>query len=136
MSRRGRKHKLTPELTKKIASIIAKGNTAKTACHLVGIGTTTYYRWLRTADEPKARKEFREFKEAIEKAEAFAAAKRIEVITKAMDAGTWQAAAWWLERRQPDEWGLKRRHEISGPDGGPIQHVEYVAEWGEDESKN
>ena len=29
---------------------------------------------------------------------------------------TWQAAAWWLERRFPDRWGRKQRHEISGGD--------------------
>jgi len=34
----------------------------------------------------------------------------------------WRAAAWWLERRFPARWGRRRRAEVSGPSGDPIQH--------------
>ena len=61
-----------------------------------------------------------EFFEAIKKAEAQAEARNVAVIqTAARDS--WQAAAWWLERKYPQEWGKKERHEHVGKDGEPIE---------------
>lgn len=33
------------------------------------------------------------------------------------------AAIFWLKNRRPDEWRDKREHEMSGPNGGPIETV-------------
>ncbi|MBW2675700.1 MAG: hypothetical protein JRD89_20230, partial [Deltaproteobacteria bacterium] len=42
--------------------------------------------------------------------------------------GDWKAAAWKLEKRFQRRWGMKtEKHELSGPDGGAIQHE--VAWW-------
>ena len=35
-------------------------------------------------------------------------------------ADDWRAAMTYLERRFPDRWGRRQRHEVSGPDGGAI----------------
>ena len=40
--------------------------------------------------------------------------------------GVWQAAAWYLERRYPDRWGLRTRLEHSTPDGRPMEHTVRV----------
>lgn len=37
--------------------------------------------------------------------------------------GTWQAAAWQLERGWPEHFARTERHELSGPDGGPVESV-------------
>jgi hypothetical protein len=34
----------------------------------------------------------------------------------------WKAAAFYLERTDPENWGRSTRHEHSGPDGTPIRH--------------
>ena len=33
----------------------------------------------------------------------------------------WQASAWRLERKQPDKFGKKDKHELTGKDGKPIE---------------
>lgn len=37
------------------------------------------------------------------------------------------AAQFWLTNRQPQNWKMRRSHEVSGPDGGPIQTENKVS---------
>ena len=50
------------------------------------------------------------FSVAIKKAEAECKVARIQTILKASKK-SWQAAAWWLERRCPDEYGRNAKEE-------------------------
>lgn len=63
---------------------------------------------------------YREFREAIKGAEAQAEAAAVVVIREAMPT-SWQAAAWYLERRYPDRYARRERTEVSGPGGGPLR---------------
>ena len=114
--------KLTTELTERICLAIRLGNYAKVAAEMAGIGETTFYRWLEMAEKPNARKDYREFRESIKRAEAEAEVSRVARIVQAADNGTWQAAAWYLERKHGERWGRndKLRQEISGPNGTPV----------------
>ncbi len=49
------------------------------------------------------------FAAAVQVAEAQAEARATEVLFSAIEAGDWQAAAWWLERRNPWLWSPSRR---------------------------
>ena len=60
------------------------------------------------------------FDSAIKEAEAEAIAGRIQCIQKAEDH-SWQAAAWWLERRYPQDFGRTIR-EHTGMDFAPVKH--------------
>ena len=128
--------KLTPELQKDICDIISRGNYAKTACEYVDITEATYYDWKNKGEKAKSGKFF-EFLKSIKKAEATARVLYLEVIRKAANDGTWQAAGWFLERKYPDEWGRKERTEITGKDGGPIEVKSYAIispeDWPDDE---
>lgn len=119
--KRGAKSKLTPETVEKIAASIRAGNYAKVACASAGISESVYYKWLDEAKAPGASKELLEFMELVERAEAEAEAIKVAQVAKAATK-TWQAAAWFLERKHGERWGRndKLRQEISGPDGGPI----------------
>lgn len=51
---------------------------------------------------------FSEFSEAVKKAASEAEVRNVLTIRDA-SAKTWQAAAWWLERRYPEKWGKQPR---------------------------
>lgn len=91
--------KLTDELTEQLVGIFTEGQTSiETACALVGIGPRTYYDWM--ANNPQ-------FSQTIRKARAQAVQGYLQIISTAAKNGTWQAAAWWLERVLPEQYGRK-----------------------------
>jgi transposase len=113
----GRPSKLTPETAQKITAAIAAGNYLEVAAAHGGIVYGTLNTWMRKGAAANSG-QYREFYEAVKRAEADAEMLRIARISKAGSEGNWQADAWYLERRYPDRWG--RRTEVSGPGGGPI----------------
>lgn len=117
-----RPSKLTPETTEKITRAIRAGNHATVSARLAGIGETTYFRWMAEGEKEDAEPEYREFWESVKRAEAEAEIRAIALIRQAAEQGTWQASAWYLERKHPERWGKndKIRQEISGPNGTPI----------------
>jgi hypothetical protein len=117
----GRRLKLTPELIEQAAKLIAGGNYASTVFQMLGVGESTWYRWLEKGRDSKGRSIYREFWEAIQKAEAAAEARAVSGIM-ASGRRNWTAYAWYLERKFPDRWGHKAKiqQEISGPGGQPV----------------
>ena len=115
--------KLTKEVRDKIVKAISAGAYATVAAKAAGIGESTYFRWLDEAQKPNAKPELVEFRESVKEAEAQAEIANIALIRTAAQAGTWQAAAWYLERKHAERWGrtTKLQAELSGPDGSPIQ---------------
>lgn len=119
----GRTTKLTPEVQERIIQALTAGNYQEVAAQYAGINPSTYYKWLHEAREENASEELKEFLEAVEKARAQAEVRSVALIQNAANGGTWQAAAWWLERSKPTKWGRQAKitQEISGPEGGPIE---------------
>lgn len=91
-----RKSKYTPEVIEKLTQALAMGATYELACGYAGIGASTFYEWL--AAKP-------EFAETVKGAEGKAAVGWLAKIEKAATNGAWQAAAWKLERRYPEQYG-------------------------------
>jgi hypothetical protein len=98
-----------------LVQALAAGNTRRTSASQAGVSHETFYRWFR--DDVT-------FHDAVEKAEADAEARAVAIVVRAAVGGTWQAAAWWLERRRQDTYALHPKMELSGPGGGPIQTEE------------
>jgi hypothetical protein len=112
--------KLTKEVQDKIVFALRAGNYQETAARYAGIDGATFYRWMsRGAEEETGI--YSEFCEAVEKAKAEAEVRDVTLIDKAAKDGSWQAAAWKLERKFPNKWGRVNRTEISGPDGAPVK---------------
>lgn len=103
-----------------------QGQFLSTACDLAGIHRSTVARWVRRGEEAQIAMEvdgadidphelaYCDISDAIKKARAAAQIRALSVIHQAADSGTWQAAAWYLERAFPERWG--RFHRTSSDD--------------------
>lgn len=96
--------KFTPERTSIIIRALREGNTQEVSSRLAGISRTLFRDWRTKGKEGDPR--YAQFAEDIDNALAEAEAEMVaRVRTASFD--TWQAAAWWLERRKPDDWGKR-----------------------------
>lgn len=102
------KTKLTPDIQKKIGDNITLGMPLKFAAEATGITEVTFYNWLKRG-ENESKGKFFEFAEHIKACKAKAVQLHLKLITKAATDGNWQASAWILERRHPEEFGRKDR---------------------------
>lgn len=125
---------LTPERQQTILDLIAAGNYIDTATKAAGISHTTLYNWISRGTAERERLQanpdseldpkeqpFLEFVEESEKAFAIAEARNMAIIQRAAHEGTWQAAAWILERTRGKRYQRVDKSEISGPEGGPLR---------------
>lgn len=95
--------KYTPERVEKIVNAIAVGATFTHACNYAGIDLDTFANW---------RRRYSEFSEAIKEAEGRAVIGWLARIEAAAKEGAWQAAAWKLERRYPQDFARRDRMPI------------------------
>jgi transposase len=103
--------KLTDDLQLRILTALRIGSTHAQAALVAGVSESTFHRWMHDG-EHAARGRFREFWEAVKRAEAEAAVRWLAIIDKSANEGAWQAAAWKLERRFPNEWGRRDRVQV------------------------
>jgi transposase len=107
VARRGQIPKLTPERHRVIVDSIAAGVPRKFAAQRAGVTERCLYKWLaRGRQGGKRNAAYVQLVQALQKAEADAVARNVAVVQKAANT-TWQAAAWWLERRYHAEFGRK-----------------------------
>jgi transposase len=116
----GRPTKLNQETHDRIVNAIRAGNYQDTAAAYAGIDEATFYRWMERGRE-ETEGIYCEFRKAVENAKAAAEVRDVALIDRAAQDGSWQAAAWKLERKFPNKWGRVNRTEISGPDGAPVK---------------
>lgn len=114
-----------PALVKRLIDAVLAGNTYTNATALAGINYRTFMLWMAEgralADSNCHKDNFKaQIFHSIKEAESKAIHRNVMVIQRAARK-QWQAAAWYLERRLPNEWGRHERIEQVGAGGGPIQ---------------
>ena len=87
--------KYNPDRVKTVCEALAIGLPRWVSAARAGIDHDTLLRWEHR---------YGEFADAIKKAEADAVARNVALIQAAAPK-SWQAAAWWLERKYTTEWG-------------------------------
>jgi hypothetical protein len=139
MAKVGRKTKYNKDVINKICSLIESGATSENAFMQAGISVSTGHRWLDPEDDqnPLTPEQISEFRERMEGAKA----KRITVLANRVirasepiylrdednsivtddegrpiiyKHGDWRAAAWYLERTEPETYARKEKVEHSG----------------------
>lgn len=132
------KSKLTRELIEKAVKIIERGNYDKVAIDILGISSVTWYGWMRQG-EMDASKGINSLKayffNSIKKAEATAIDRNLSIIQKAATEGNWQASAWYLERKYPEQWGKRDNVNLTTDKDGFRIEVEYVSGRGNDNGR-
>lgn len=124
-SKNGRPTKLTPEVQASIVQAISAGNYLKHAAMYAGVCADSVNYWCKRGEREHAGIYFA-FSEAVKKAEAAAVARNVAIIQQAAHK-SWQAAAWWLERKFPDDFALHTHNELTGKGGGPVSVTVVVA---------
>lgn len=109
-----------------LTQALTAGHYLDRACKIAGISRSTVYRWLDIAAEAEEsespdpeRQPYLEVAEAIRKAREAAAHRAMISIQNAVAEGTWQAAAWYLERTDREHYG--RYTQVAGSDGGAVK---------------
>lgn len=124
-------HKIDPDIVKRLEDALKVGNYVEDACEYAGLSRYTLYKWLRRGKAEidriqeghkpdPAEDVYVNIVNTIEKARAEAVVRNVTLIQNAARDGSWQAAAWWLERTRPSQFGRRLATEVSGPDGGPV----------------
>ena len=104
----GRPSKFSPEAAAAVLEHVRRGATRGLAANAAGLGRSTFMRWMARGKKER-RGPFRDFWDALKKAEAESVMELLQRINAAAERGTWQAAAWWLERRYPEEFSTHGR---------------------------
>jgi hypothetical protein len=120
-----RRTSLDSATSERICGLLRLGNTIEVAARASGVCRDTIYEWLNRAK--KGEEPFAGFADDFDQAIAEAQQRTLRLILDAAEHGNekvgpqWQAAAWIMERRWPNEWGRRERVEHSGPEGRPIE---------------
>ena len=103
----------------KLCEALLGGNTIKNSCALASIDETTYHRYIaegRHAEEGSPLEKFcTRVRAAIAEAE-----QRAVLLIQIAAKKNWQAAAWFLERRSPKEWGRTDRMRLGSDEESPL----------------
>jgi hypothetical protein len=115
--------KYTPELHEQIVAYIRQGYPKTTTFRLVGLHQDTGFDWLRYGRErPDDYPHYVKLAEDIEHAIAEVQAERVDqILAAARDPKNWTAAAWYLERTDPQTWGRKDRVQVDAGDQPLLQ---------------
>lgn len=117
-----RKTKLTKDLIEQAEKLIKLGNYNTTVTQYLGIHQSTWYKWMQDGENAKSGLK-KELFDRIKSAESHAEIRNVQLIQNAGN-NTWQAAAWYLERKFPDRWGNKEKMQLSGDVG--VQIVDNI----------
>ena len=106
--------KLTKEVEKRLAYALELGTTYKLAFQYAGICYKTFRNWMKRGENyslkpghPPEKDKYVHFLHHIKKSSAVGAIEMLKIIKKAAPEN-WQAAAWMLERRFPEDYGRNR----------------------------
>jgi hypothetical protein len=126
MARRGRPTLFTPVNREKILTAIRLGAADMICGATAGVEYSTIRKWVERG-ERETKGEYFDFALALKAAKGERVNRWLAMIEKAAQIGTWQAAAWKLERLYSELYGRTvQRIEQVGPDGKVVKPETHV----------
>jgi hypothetical protein len=118
--RTGRPTKLTAKAAERIVAAVRAGATRQVAAEVAGVARSTLQLWVAKGQGTRAPKAHRDL---VEQLTAAVAQREVQAHAHIARAGTtdWRADAWYLAYVRG--YRLTSRHELTGPDGGPLEVV-------------
>jgi len=120
--RNGRHTLLTDEMQAEIVALLRRGNFLNHACDIMQVSYMTVLDWMRRGEEEIKQglddEKHARFNKAIKAAQGCFIDENIQVMREGFER--WQASAWLLERKFPQQFGEVKRMEMTGAEGGPI----------------
>lgn len=105
---RGAKEKLTKPMIKEATRLKKAGVNHKDIAAYIGVAPQTLSTWIH---HPRTKNQ-KEFAEAMKKTEADYKASLLAIIYNNAKKQSWQAAAWLLERKYPEEFARQDRTQV------------------------
>lgn len=106
---------LTPEVQRELCKLIAAGNYAVQAAKQLKISEQDYYGWIRRGMRD-SEGIYHDFAMEVLRAEAISEHRALATISKNATSD-WKAAGWWLERRFPKRWAMRKAEAAEGDAG-------------------
>lgn len=130
-TKKGPPTKCTDAFIERVIECIEKGLPKGKAFTLGGVNEQTGFDWLAEVrkDREKAHPQWVKLYDALEGALARHEDELVDVIRSTATSGmpnTWQAAAWLLERRNPNDWARRDKVEVEAGDKPLIQLNQVV----------
>lgn len=132
MARRpGRPSALTPEVREGLLQAFRLGATVKIACGAMGVGETSFYRWMARGESATSG-QYREFWQDVNVARDRGDLELLALVRKASKKDG-RLALELLSRRHPKAYARQDRTTVrhEGHDGGPVKVAAVVANLGD-----
>lgn len=134
----GRPSKLNDALHEAIVKILRTGCTVETAAENAGISKRTLQSWLQKGEDAETRSDagdkltaadqrYMALAQDVRRARSEAEVRALATIQRAAADGTWQAAAWYLERSFPERYASKRQPKSVGRPVGAVSAPDRAA---------
>jgi predicted DNA-binding transcriptional regulator AlpA len=104
----------------------------ETICELVGIGSTTLYRWLAEGQEPDADPKKAELWEELSRSKAFPKLKAIKAVMNNIDRDDLAAAKYFLSTRSK-QWTEGTKVSLGGQEDNPVHIQRWIPKIGDKE---
>jgi len=120
--RGGNKSKITGVFLRRVEKLAALGLNQRQIASILNVGACTISIWKSSDGELETK-----FQKALEKGNSRGIERRLARIESAGKAGSWQADAWTLERRNPEQFGRRDAVRLSDADGKPLPGTTVIA---------
>jgi hypothetical protein len=118
---------------------IELGYSYKKACELCGLSYSTFFEWLRYADEPDCEERYTVFSHLIRESEAKCLDQKLKTIKAAIDDGNVAVAQWFVERRMREDFGKSEDINLKNQHSGEVKielNVSDCGDTGSDDVQN